>query len=300
MPTPTRPTELGEFLRARRDATAPADVGLAVESRRRVPGLRREELASLARVSSDYYTRVEQGRVTPSPDVIDAIAAALRLEPDARRHLRTLASPWPSRLSSSLRVTRGMARLIELLGNSAAAHLVGPRLEVPAYNRLAEELIYPFSTLAPAERNLARIVFLDEAYHRIHRDWSTSAGPLVGWLRASFARAPDDPELNALTRDLSERSQRFAELWSGHHTRHDPTGKQRFVHPAVGELVLDYEAMSLVDDSELVLITFSAAPGTPDEAALRAIAATVTAAADPAGRDGETGQDRSWAGDASA
>ncbi len=278
MPTRKRPTELGEFLRARRDATAPADVGLAVESRRRVPGLRREELASLARVSTDYYTRVEQGRVTPSPDVIEAIAGALALEPDARRHLRALASPWPSRLSSSLRVTRGMARLIELLGNSAAAHLVGPRLEVPAYNRLAEELIHPFSTLAPEHRNLARIVFLDDAYHRRHSDWSESAGPLVGWLRASYARAPDDPELNALTRELSERSERFAELWEGHHTRHDPTGRQRFRHPAVGELVLEYDAMSLVEDSELVLVTLSASPGTADEVALRAIAATFTAA----------------------
>ena len=267
-----RSAELGEFLRARRDATAPEAVGLAVESRRRVPGLRREELASLAGVSTDYYTRVEQGRVTPSPEVIEAIAGALALEPDARRHLRTLASPWPSRLSSSLRVTRGMARLVELLGDSAAAHLVGPRLEVLAYNRLAEELIYPFSTLAPEHCNLARIVFLDEAYHRRHREWSTTTGQLVGLLRASFARAPDDPELDALTRELSERSERFAELWGGHHTRHDPTGRRRFHHPAVGVLVLDYDAVSLVDDSELVLVMFSAAPGTAEAAALHTIA----------------------------
>ncbi|AUY52966.1 helix-turn-helix transcriptional regulator [Streptomyces sp. CB01881] len=269
---------LGEFLRTRRARLRPEDVDLPdFGGRRRVAGLRREELAQLAGVSVDYYTRLEQGRVgNPSEAVLDALARGLRLDPDEVRHLHRLARPRPAR-----RAGRGpsaqqgpqpvrpmLARLLEQL-TDAPAMVMGRRMDVLAWNRAASALFGDFERLTPAERNIARITFLDPASRELYADWSSCARENVAFLHLEAGRRPDDPRLAELIGELSLRSEEFRRWWAEHPVQDKTSGRKRFRHPLVGGLDLAYDTLRPADDPDQALITYAADPGTPSDDALR-------------------------------
>lgn len=272
-------TELGEFLRARRARVKPQDVGLPDYGRRRVPGLRRQELSMLAGVSVEHYTRVEQGRgVRASAQVLDAIADALGLSDAERAHLHDLAAPEPSargRQRARQRVAPGIARLVEQL-HEHPAFVLGRRMDVLAWNPLAATLLGDFSQLDPRERNMARLVFLDEHTIALYPDWERVARETVAFLRRDSARDLDDPQLAELVGELSLKSEHFRRWWNTREVKDKASGTKRFAHASVGELELQYETLypGAADDQALVIYT--AEPGTPSHTALRLLS-TLTA-----------------------
>ncbi|MFB7618385.1 helix-turn-helix transcriptional regulator [Kitasatospora sp. NPDC056181] len=269
---------LSEFLRTRRARLRPEDVDLPdFGGRRRVAGLRREELAQLAGVSVDYYTRLEQGRVgNPSEAVLDALARGLRLDPDEVRHLHRLARPRPARRAGrGPSAQRGpqpvrpmLTRLLEQL-TDAPAMVMGRRMDVLAWNRAAAALFGDFERLVPAERNIARITFLDPASRELYVDWSSCARENVAFLHLEAGRRPDDPRLAELIGELSMRSEEFRRWWAEHPVQDKTSGRKRFCHPLVGGLDLAYDTLRPADDPDQALITYAADPGTPSDDALR-------------------------------
>jgi transcriptional regulator with XRE-family HTH domain len=254
-------SELGDFLRSRRARLQPADVGLPDFGRRRVPGLRREEIAQLAGVSADYYVRLEQGRdIQPSDSVLDAIAGALRLDDAERGHLYALVRPRRrSRRRAPQRVRPGVRRLLDGLG--VPAFVLGRRMDVLAANPLAAAL--------HARGNMVRQVFLDEGARVFLPDWEAVAAETVAYLR--LAADPEDPELVELVGELSLRSEDFRRLWARHDVKAKSFGVKRFEHPQVGPLELAYESLVLPDPDQ-VLVTYTAAPGSASETGLRLLA----------------------------
>jgi len=260
--------ELREFLRSRRDRLRPADVGLSERGQRRVPGLRREEIASLAGVSTDYYVRLEQGRnITASEDVLDALARALQLDQAERAHLHDLAKPRPVRRSPARpqRVRPGVRQLLD--GLATPMVVLGRRLDVLATNRMARALLTDFDALAPGDRNHARWVFLDPHARDLYADWETVARDNVAVLRMDAGRRPDDAELSALVGELSVKSPEFARWWADHDVLVRGHGRKRFRHPIVGELDIRYEALRLADEDQ-TLFVYSVEPGSASERAL--------------------------------
>ncbi|QIS11049.1 helix-turn-helix domain-containing protein [Nocardia arthritidis] len=203
-----RRAELGEFLRSRRARLSPKEVGLPEHgARRRVPGLRREELAMLAGVSVDHYVRLEQGRTMHfSESVLDAVAQALRLNPTEREHFYRLARPWSgAEPESEQRVRPGLRRLLDTAAD-VPAYIVGRGTNVLAWNALAAAIITDFGALPPRERNLARLVFLDEGMRELYEDWPAKAADVVAYLRLDSARNPGDAGIASLIEELSDRS----------------------------------------------------------------------------------------------
>ncbi len=235
---------IGEFLRARRQMVRPADVGLAAGGRRRVTGLRREELALLAGVSADYYTRLEQGRDQhPSAQVVDALARALRLDDDATAHLHELAHPGPRRRGAVGReehVRPGVLALLDAWEHTPA-FVTGRHLDVLAANALALAL----SPLHAVGGNLLRSIFLQPGARALHPDWEAFALRLVATLRAAAAPGPEDPELGALIDELSGASEEFRALWAQHLVRDRADGSKRFAHPLLGDVELRYETFAI-------------------------------------------------------
>ncbi|GHB45849.1 DNA-binding protein [Streptomyces cirratus] len=277
--------ELGEFLRSRRARLRPEDVGLPDYGRhRRVPGLRREELAQLAGVSVAYYTRLEQGHgQNVSADVLDAIARALHLDGTESAHLTHLASPRPRRRHPSRRAEQVRPELRVLMDamEGVPAYLVGRRQDVLAWNRMATAVFGDFGALPAQERNLVRMVFLDPATAELYAEWECRACQVVSYLRLYAGRHPDDEQLSALVGELSVKSEEFRRLWAAHTLADNKTrGVKRLRHPVVGDLSLAFETLVLPDDSEQSLITFHAAPGSPSADALRLLSSW--SAADPA------------------
>lgn len=273
------PNRLGEFLRARRGLVRPEDVGLPDLGRRRVEGLRREELALLAGVSVDYYVRLEQGRDThPSAQVLEALARALRLDDDAVAHLHELAAPAPRRRrrprASVERVRPGVLRLLEHWTDTPA-FVLGRRMDVLAYNALAGLLHSDFAR----ERNIVRLVFLDPGAREIYPDYEAVAAETVATLRAAAGADLDDPELTELVGELSLKSDLFRRLWARHDVREKASGTKRFVHPMVGEIALDYETLRVNDAPEQLVVGYHAAPGSQSAQAL-ALLATMAAEQD--------------------
>ncbi len=265
----TKRTELAEFLQSRRARLRPEDVGLAATGPRRVPGLRREELAQLAGMSVDYYVRMEQGRqVNASDQVLGALARALGLDETERAHLVTLVrrAPAPAALAPQ-RVRAGVRLMLE--GLSGPAFLLGPRLEVLATNRMARALLRDFDSLPERERNHARWVFLDPGARALYADWEEVARDNVGVLRVTAGRFPEDAELTALVGELSVKSPEFAGWWASHDVRERSHGTKRFRHPVVGELTVSYEALLLPEDPAQTLFVYSVESGSASEAALR-------------------------------
>lgn len=274
-------TELGEFLRARRARLRPEDVGLPdYGGRRRVPGLRREELAQLAGVSAGYYARLEQGLSPNASDaVLDAIARVLRLDETERAHLHHLARhrprrrrrPRPERLRPNVRL------MIDAFGDVPAL-VIGRRTDVLAWNRTAHALLaghLPYQ--GPDRPNVARLVFLDPHTRELYADWRAKARDTVAELRMTAARHPDDPELAELIGELTVRSAEFAALWAAHPVHRCDPPARTFRHPLVGSMTLGNEVMELSQDEGQRLAVFTAVPGTPDAAALGLLAGLATA-----------------------
>jgi transcriptional regulator with XRE-family HTH domain len=240
--------ELGAFLRSRRARVAPDSVGIAAGPRRRVPGLRREELARLAGISVDYYARLEQGRATqPSPQILDAIADVLGLGRTEREHLRALtAAPRKGRRSSRRRAERVRPELWRLLDAmyGLPALVTGHRQDALAWNRLGSEL---FGGLGDGrrDRNNARYLFLDPASRETFPDWEQRARETVAVLRRAAGRHADDERLRELVGELSVRSEEFGALWASADVVVCDNGTRRFRHPAVGELTLRRETLQL-------------------------------------------------------
>jgi transcriptional regulator with XRE-family HTH domain len=272
---------LGEFLRARRARVRPEDVGLPEGARRRVPGLRREELARLAGVSVDYYVRLEQGRAShPSAEVLDALARALLLDQAERRHLHELVSPSaPARRPESVRPA--LRQLLDRL-DDVPAFVLDRRMNVLAWNHLAAALIVDFAELPPAHRNVVRFMCLDDRARDLYPDWDRCARVNVGLLRRAAGLDPDDPQLAALVGELSLKSPEFARWWGEHEVSEKTYGTKRYRHPIVGELTVRYETFMLPDDDQS-LVTYSTEPGSESETALRLLAAW-SAEPLPAGR----------------
>ncbi|MEU8223622.1 helix-turn-helix transcriptional regulator [Kribbella sp. NPDC048915] len=264
--------ELAAFLRTRRERLRPEDVGLPSGQRRRTPGLRREEVAVLAHISTEYYVRLEQGRAPrPSGEVLAGISGALLLTDAESDHLHALAGTAPTRNGLHRRDVRpSILALIERLPQTAA-FVTSAIFEVLAWNELAAALMQDFSVLEPAERNLARRAFLgsrevagslygvsDPAEFRHH---------VVMELRTALTRYPKDPEVTGLIDELYDVSTEFARLWDRHDVQGAPMLRKTFRHPAVGEVTVDCDSLTLTDrDQHLVL--YSAPAGSRDAEAL--------------------------------
>ncbi|WP_432134695.1 MULTISPECIES: helix-turn-helix domain-containing protein [unclassified Streptomyces] len=271
-----RRAELSEFLRTRRARLKPEDVGLPVFGRhRRVPGLRREELAQLAGVSVAYYTRLEQGNGrNVSAEVLDAIARALRLTDAEHAHLTHLAKPKQHKKRAAARGPQLRVSLRHLLDtmDSVPAYIIGPRGDILAWNRMAAALFGDWGELPAAERNWARLVFLRPEYRELFVEWEQKAIDIVCLLRMNAGYCPDDPRLAALIGELSVKSEEFRRLWATHDVKEQTHGTKRLRHPLVGELTLHFEGLRLADDGERSMIVYHAEPGTPSAEALRLLA----------------------------
>ncbi|MEV0681109.1 helix-turn-helix transcriptional regulator [Actinosynnema sp. NPDC050436] len=264
--------DLGEFLRTRRARVRPDDVGLPGGGRRRVPGLRREELALLAGVSVDYYMRLEQGRTPAVSDaVLDAVARVLRLDETERAHLRNLVRPAARpRRAAPQRIRPGLQRLLDRM-TDVPAFVMGRRSDLLAWNALGDAL-YGFSDFAPDMLNSARHTFLDPASRRFYRDWPTVAADTVAVLRLDAGRHPDDARLAALVGELSVKDELFARLWAQHAVLEKTHGTKLMHHDVVGDLDLDYEVLALPGDPDLQLAVYTAREGSPTEERLRLLA----------------------------
>jgi transcriptional regulator with XRE-family HTH domain len=264
--------ELGAFLRSRRERLRPEDVGLAPGSRRRTPGLRREEVAVLAHISIEYYVRLEQGRAPrPSGDVLAGIGGALRLTDAESDHLHVLAGTAPSRTGLHRRDVRpSILALIERLPQTAA-FVVSATYEVLAWNGLTAALMEDFGELAPEDRNLARRAFLGSGPAGTPLYGVSDAGEfrlhVVMELRRALARYPSDPAVAGLVAELRGGSPEFARLWERHDVQAAPMLTKTFRHPVVGDVTVDCDSTTLTDrDQHLVL--YSAASGSKDADAL--------------------------------
>ncbi|MFI7385916.1 helix-turn-helix transcriptional regulator [Streptomyces sp. NPDC049813] len=265
--------QLADFLRTRRERIAPADVGLPVGPRRRTPGLRREEVAQLAYISTEYYTRLEQARAPhPSREVLAQLARALRLSDVERDHLHHLAGTPPGPASGPSReVRRSIVDLLERLPASAAL-VMSATYEVIAWNALAAALMEDFSTLGRRNRNLVRRTFLGPHPQggRLYgvSDAEEFSRTSVQHLRVTAARYPDDPEVRALVGELLAGSEEFARLWADHEVAARPTLCKTFDHPAVGRIAVNCDVLDIADRDQRVVI-YTATPGSASEEALR-------------------------------
>ncbi|MPZ79910.1 MAG: helix-turn-helix domain-containing protein [Actinophytocola sp.] len=268
-----RRSELTEFLRSCRARRRPEDLGLTpVAGRRRVPGLRREELAQAAALSVDYYVRLEQGRLrNPSESVLDSVAAALALDDAERRHLHNLARPRRTREPAAGPVVRPtLQALLDVAAVPAAIY--GHRGEVMAWNDLAAALLIDFGTVPVERRNMAWLLFTDDEVASRYADWEGKARDLVAQLRMAAGADPDDAVLTALIGELSVKSPDFVRIWAGHRVREKCRGYHRYRHPVVGEFTLRYESFRLPDAPNQSFVCQFAEPGTPDEDALALLA----------------------------
>ncbi|MEU6481926.1 helix-turn-helix transcriptional regulator [Streptomyces sp. NPDC047017] len=270
-----RRAELSEFLRTRRARLRPEDVGLPhYGCRRRVPGLRREELSQLAGVSVAYYTRLEQGNGrNVSAEVLDSIARALRLSDAEHAHLTHLAKPKHKKKQTAptQQVRASLRQLLDTM-DGVPAYIVGRRSELLAWNRLATAVFGDWERLPAPERNWARLVFLSPGYRELYIDWEQKAVDVVRALRMEAGCYPEDPRLSALVGELSVKSEDFRRLWAAHEVREKGHGVKRLRHPLAGELTLRYETFKLADDADQSLIVYHAEPGSASADALRLLA----------------------------
>ncbi|WP_097230732.1 helix-turn-helix transcriptional regulator [Streptomyces zhaozhouensis] len=257
---------LGPFLRARRSRLRPEESGIPSHGPRRVPGLRREEVAVLAGVNVDYYARLEQGRERhPSARVVDALGRALRLDADARDHLHRLAgtAPGPRSTPPADSVPPALRRLLHGFAG-APAFVIDRTLEILAANPLAEALHAPFRR----PDNLARMVFLDPVARHFHVRWSLTARVVVGHLRQAEGIDPDCPRLRALVATLAGRSAEFAALWGAHIVRDKSRTDKELHHPEVGRLSFTSLTFDVRDAPGRQLVVYQAEPDGPTARAL--------------------------------
>ncbi|MEU4011404.1 helix-turn-helix domain-containing protein [Streptomyces pseudogriseolus] len=265
MSSGARPGELGAFLKARRAALSPATVGLPDSGgRRRVSGLRREEVANLAQISTDSYIRLEQGRSRPSAPVLDTLARVLHLDDEQRTHMYNLAgriSERPVRRAAQ----KAHPRLLRILGDlhTSPALILGRRMDILAWNPPAAALITDFSAIPEKHRNYAVLLFTDPAMRALYADWEGVARACVAQLCMEAARDPHDTRLSALVGQLSVQNHDFRTWRAARHVSVHGVGTQTLDHPVVGELTLGWDTLTSTTSSEQQLVVWSAETGTP-------------------------------------
>jgi transcriptional regulator with XRE-family HTH domain len=270
-------SELSQFLTSRRAKITPDQAGLPTYGRRRVPGLRREEVASLAGVSVEYYKRLERGNATGASDaVLEALADALQLDDAERAHLLDLAraagpiAPRRRHVSAQQRVRPVVQRVLDSI--IAPATVSNMRGDYVAANQRGRALYAPLFDSREQPPNSARFTFLDPAAQEFFLDWEKVAKDLVAALRSQAGRNPYDRTLSDLVGELSTRSDAFRTWWAAHNVRYHQTGTKRLHHPVVGDLELSYEVMELAADAGLRLAIFTAEPGSRSDEALNLLA----------------------------
>jgi transcriptional regulator with XRE-family HTH domain len=286
--------EIRDFLATRRARLSPAEVGLPTSGRRRVPGLRREEVAVLAGVSTDWYIRLERGHIAEvSEDVLAAVARALRLDDAERSHLDDLArAARPTRVPrrrASRQVRPSVQWLLDAMTGAPAIVRSGS-MDLVAVNALGRALyspVYEFARGGPA--NIARFQFLDPRARDFHADWAAAADTTVAIMRTAAGRDPGNRAITDLVGELATRSEEFGARWAGHDVRLHHAGVKTFVHPVVGELELSFDAVDLPSDDlwGLNLTAYTAPPGSPTADSLAVLASWA------ATRDGTAAEHRS-------
>ncbi|KOV53241.1 XRE family transcriptional regulator [Streptomyces sp. AS58] len=276
--------ELSDYLRSRRARVAPDQVGVTARKGRRVPGLRREEVALSAGLSVDYYIRLERGRVANvSEAVLDSVARALQLDDVERAHLFHLARPQSLAQASQCitlqRVRPGAHTLLEVLCDAPAMILSG-RLDVLDLNRMARAMFADFAAMPARDRNLARFTFLDPVARELHLDWNKSACMIVTGLHLYAGRYPNDPQLSELIAQLSDSDEDFRRWWAAHDVEEFSHGTRHYLHPLLGEVTLNYENLIFPGDPEQWLYVSTAEPGSPSFESLRILASGIEELAD--------------------
>jgi len=272
------PNDIREFLTTRRARLTPEQVGLPdFGGRRRVPGLRREEVALVAGMSVEYYTRLERGNAKGvSEAVLEGISRALKLDAAEHAHLYDLVRTanegiHPQRRrgpAKPQRVRSGVQQLLDAM-HDVPAFVQNGRLDILAINPLGQAVFSEMYVQPQRPANFGRFVFLDERARGFYRDWDDAAQQTVALLRTEAGRSPHDRVLSDLIGELSTRSDQFRTLWAAHDVREHRTGIKRITHPVVGDIDLSYEAMELSSARELLLIAYTAQPGSPSNDAIR-------------------------------
>lgn len=260
-------TDLGDYLRSCRAKVSPEVAGIPSSGHRRVPGLRREELAMLAGVSVDYIVRLEQGRATSaSPEILRALAQALDLRPDEEEYLlrsATEAARRTPRGSSSAadpqRVSRSTRVLLDSM-TGVPALVLGRRMDIIGWNPLGAALFTDFSALAPQHRNHIRLAFLHPQVRSIYRDWDKVAKECVAYLRMDAGRYPEDPALARLIGELSMKDEDFRTWWASHRVRATRSGRKHFQHPTAGDMSLGFQVLDVRGTTDQSLLIYTAEP----------------------------------------
>jgi transcriptional regulator with XRE-family HTH domain len=273
--------DIREFLTTRRARLTPAQVGIPdFGGRRRVPGLRREEVALVAKMSVEYYTRLERGNAKGvSEAVLEGVSRALQLDAAEHAHLYDLVRAanegvHPARRrgpDKSQQVRPGVQQLLDAM-HDVPAFVQNGRLDILAINRLGLAVFSPMYVQPQRPANFGRFVFLDERARTFYRDWDDAAQQTVALLRSEAGRAPHDRILSDLVGELSTRSDTFRRLWASHDVREHRTGIKLITHPVVGDIDLAYEAMELSSAREQLLIAYTAEPGSASHDALQLLA----------------------------
>ncbi|MFA3878622.1 helix-turn-helix domain-containing protein [Streptomyces sp. MMCC 100] len=275
--------ELGDFLKARRMELVPAAVGLPdTGSRRRVKGLRREEVAQLASISTDYYTRLEQGRRQASHPVLDSLARILQLDEDERAYMFELAGKDATRprRRTTQKVHPQLQRLLDGLV-TVPATVLNRRMDVLAWNPMASALLTDFARIPEKQRNYVRLVFTDPAVRALYPDWEGVAHTCVAQLRMEAARDPNDPRLTSLVGELSVQDEDFRRWWGAHHVAVRGMGTKVFRHPVAGDLTLDWDTLTSASNPDQQLVTWTAEPGSPSQDGLRFLSSWAASDASP-------------------
>jgi transcriptional regulator with XRE-family HTH domain len=269
------PGELGAFLRARRAQLSPRDCGLPeTGGHRKVAGLRREEVAQIAAISVDYYTRLEQGRVRASASVLATLSRALRLDEDQQAYLYEIAGKTgaaPRRRRAAQPVRPALRRLLGQLTQTPAV-VLGRRMDILAWNPMAAALYTDFGSVPAARRNYVRLLFTDPGLRAMHADWAHDARDAVAALRMEAADDPGDPDLARLVGELSVQDPDFRTWWAERRVNRASYGTKHYRHPAVGDLTLDCDTWASPDGCGQRLMVLTAEPGTPSHDALQILA----------------------------
>jgi transcriptional regulator with XRE-family HTH domain len=260
------PRALGELLRSRRERLVPGDVGLPAGRRRRTVGLRREEVALLANLSTTYYTFLEQGRpVRPSAEVLDALASALRMPSAERRYLRVLAHGRDDVTGAEAvgtappeRIDPGVTDLVRRL-DPFPTFVKGRRWDVLAANPAARELFTDWEVLPAAERNLVRWMFTTDRAREVYVDWEREARAMLGRFRLAAARYPDDPDLEELIQELQRESEQVRAWWPRHDVTAVGSGSKKLRHPTLGPIDYTHVVLLVADNPDQTLVTYAAA-----------------------------------------
>ncbi|MFJ3804352.1 helix-turn-helix domain-containing protein [Streptomyces sp. NPDC090088] len=279
--------DLGEFLKARRAELEPVAVGLPESGqRRRTAGLRREHVAVLASITTYYYARLEQGRIQPSQSVLDILARVLRLDDDQRTYLYKLAAEHdcpPPRRRPRIKVQPQLQRMLDDMAHTPA-FVIGPRTEIVAWNAMGAALVADFGKIPEQQRYYVRLLITDPTMRELYADWEDATRLAIAQMRMHNANNPGDAQMAALVGELSVRDDQFRQWWAAHNIAVRDTGSKHLRHPVVGDLYLDWNAITSAADPDLQTIVWTAEAGTSTHDNLRLLASW---AADPRSTTGE-------------